>query len=113
VTEGDRRNDDGIGNHFNEFLGLVVAYAKQETLAPIQNLGRYIAYGVAGAVLIAAGAATLTLTVVRVVQAETGRHLTGNLTWVPYLGGVLVAILGGAWAVRGIFRGDKALKERR
>ncbi len=110
---GGKSDDKGMGTHFNELLTLVVAYAKQETLAPIRNLGRYIAWGVAGAILMAAGGAMLTLTAVRVIQTETGSHLKGDLTWVPYLGGVIVAGAGGVWATMRIVRGDRALKDGR
>ncbi len=108
---GGRHEDQGLGTHFNELLALVIAYAKQETVNPIKNLGRYIAWGVAGAILFATGGAMLTLTAVRVVQSETGRHLHGNLTWVPYLGGVIVAGMWTAWAAVRIVKGDRALKE--
>ncbi len=107
---GGKSDDKGMGTHFNELLALVIAYAKQETLAPIKNLGRYVAWGVAGAILLAAGGAMLTLTTVRIIQTETGNHLKGDLTWVPYLGGVLVAGAGGVWATMRIVRGDRALK---
>jgi hypothetical protein len=110
---GGRDDDKGLGTHFNELLGLVVAYAKQETVAPIKNLGRYIAWGVAGAVLLATGGAMLTLTAVRVVQSETGNHLRGNLTWVPYLGGAVLAGAAALWAATRIVRGDRALEETR
>lgn len=114
VGQGRAPSDDkGMGTHFNELLSLVLAYAKQETLVPIKNLGRYIAWGVAGAILFAVGGAMLTLTAVRVVQTETGHHLHGNLTWVPYLGGVVVAGIGGMWATIRIAKGDRALEEGR
>lgn len=103
----DSHDDKGIGTHLNELLGLVVAYAKQETLVPIKNLGRYVAWGVAGAVLIATGGALLTLSAVRVVQTETGHHLRGDLTWVPYMGGAVVAGAGALWAVARILRGTR------
>ncbi len=107
---GGKSDDKGVGTHFNELLTLVLAYAKQETLVPIKNLGRYVAWGVAGAILFATGGAMLTLTAVRVVQTETGNHLRGDLTWVPYLGGVVVAAAGGMWATMRIVKGDRALK---
>lgn len=94
--DGDR--DKGLGRDLNELVSLVIAYAKQETIVPLRNLVRFVAFGVAGSILIAAGGAVLTLTAVRIVQTETGNHLRGNLTWVPYLGGVLVAGAGAAWA---------------
>ena len=107
---GGASDDKGLGTHLNELLGLVVAYAKQETIDPLKSLGRYVAWGVAGAFLFATGGAMLTLTAVRVVQAETGPHLRGNLTWVPYLGGVVVAGAGAVWATMRIVKGDRALK---
>jgi hypothetical protein len=55
----------------------------------------------------------LTLTAVRVVQAETGHHLRGDLTWVPYLAGVVIAGLGAVWATARIVKGDRALGESR
>lgn len=102
-----KEDDKGLGARLNELLGLVLAYAKQETVVPLKALGRYIGFGLAGAVLMAAGGAWLTLTAVRVVQAETGHHLRGELTWVPYVGGILVAAIGAAWAVTRIGRDVK------
>lgn len=108
---GGKNDDGGVGTHFNELLALVIAYAKQETVVPVKKLGRYVAWGVAGAVFLAVGGAMLTLTAVRVVQTETGNHLHGDLTWVPYLGGVVVAGVGAGWAMLRIVKGDRALEE--
>lgn len=102
-----KQDDKGLGTHFSELLGLVIAYAKQETVVPLKNLGRYIGFGLAGAILMAAGGAMATLAAVRLVQVETGRHLHGELTWVPYLGGILVAGVGAAWAATRIGRDVK------
>lgn len=105
-----RKGEDGgkgLGTHVSELVGLVVAYAKQETIGPIRDLGRFVMWGMAGAMLLAAGGAMLTLTVIRVLQEETGNHLRGDLTWVPYMGGVLVAGAGAAWAVTRIVRSAK------
>jgi cytochrome c biogenesis protein CcdA len=96
-----------MGTHLNELLALVVAYAKQETVVPIKNLGRFVAWGAAGALLLAAGGAMLILTAVRVVQSETGGHLHGNLSWVPYTGGLIVAAGGTAWAAMRIVKGER------
>jgi cytochrome c biogenesis protein CcdA len=84
---------------------LVVAYAKQETVDPIRNLGRFIAFGIAGAILMAIGGALAILTVVRIVQTETGPHLRANWTWVPYTGGFVLAIAGMVWALTRINKG--------
>jgi hypothetical protein len=104
---GASDDDKGIGTHLNELLGLVIAYAKQETVVPIKSLGRFVAWGAAGAVLLAAGGTMLILTAVRVVQSETGSHLHGNLSWVPYTGGLIVAAGGVAWAGLRIVRGER------
>jgi hypothetical protein len=103
-TSGGDAHDGGLGTQVNELLGLVIAYAKQETLLPLKNLGRFVAFGVAGILLLAVGGVVLTVTAVRVVQTETGNHLHGELTWVPYMGGVVVAGAGALWATVRIVR---------
>ena len=107
VRGGKKDDDKGLGTHVNELLGLIIAYTKQETVEPIKLLGRYVLWGVLGAIFVAAGGALATLAAVRLVQAETGRHLHGDLTWVPYMGGVLVAGFGAVLAVSRIFRSAK------
>jgi hypothetical protein len=102
-TDGDKP----IGSLASELVAMVIAYVKQETVDPIKSLGRFVAAGVAGAILIAVGGGLLTLAAVRAAQAETGRHLTGNLTWVPYGAGILVAGMGAAWAATRIGKGGK------
>ena len=75
----------------DELRALVVTYLKQETVDPLQRLLRYVLWGVVGSFFYATGTVLLTLAVVRVLQFETYPHLTGSLTWVPYLGGLLFA----------------------
>lgn len=113
MTGGGKKDGGGVGSHFNELLGLVVGYAKQETILPLKNLGRYVLWGIIGIVMFSTGAVFAALAAVRAVEAETGNHLHGDLTWVPYLGGMLVAAIGAVWAASRIIRGDKALKETR
>ena len=110
---GGKKDDGGVGTHFNELLALVIAYAKQETILPLKNLWRYIAWGILGIVMFSTGAVFAVLTAVRVVEAETGNHLHGDLDWVPYVGGMLIAAFGATWAAWRIIKGDKALKETR
>jgi hypothetical protein len=75
-----------------ELRGLVVAYAKQETVDPLKKLVRFVLWGVIGSFFLAVGSLLLTLAAVRVLQSETGSALTGNLSWVPYAGGILFAL---------------------
>lgn len=110
-ADGDPKKGDpgdrSFGGHLNELVTMIVTYAKQETIDPIKGLVRFVAWGVAGALLIAIGGAALTLAVVRLLQTETGPHLRGDLTWVPYMGGALVAVVGIVWSVSRIFKGDR------
>ena len=111
-SEPSRGKDKSFTTLVNELVGLVIAYVKQETLDPIKSLGRFVAFGVAGALLLATGGGLLTLAAVRAVQAETGRHLHGNLTWVPYAGGILVAGIGAGWAASRIGKGAASKSTR-
>lgn len=80
-----------------ELWELATAYAKQETIDPIRGLGRFLGYGLAGAMLLGIGVALLLLSGLRAIQTETGSTFTGNWSWAPYLiavsvGGLLVAL---------------------
>lgn len=67
-----------------DFFELVKAYAKQETLEPLRGAGRWLAFGLAGSVLLVLGGIALTLAMLRVLQEETGSTFTGNLSWAPH-----------------------------
>jgi cytochrome c biogenesis protein CcdA len=104
-TRAGSKGDKSVSTSTNELVSLVVAYAKQETVDPLRNLGRFVAFGIAGAILVATGGLLVILTVVRVLQTETGGHLRGNLSWVPYTGGILLAVLGIGWALSRVNKG--------
>lgn len=81
-----RRHDDkSLPNLASELLDLVRAYAKQETIEPVKGLGRFVAFGVAGSLLLGTGSVLLALAVLRAVQAETGTVFDGNWSFAPYL----------------------------
>lgn len=67
-----------------DFFDLVKDYAKQETLEPLKGAGRWLAFGLAGSVVLILGGIALTLAMLRVLQEETGSTFTGNLSWVPH-----------------------------
>lgn len=77
----------------NELKELTVAYAKQETIDPIKNLGRFVGYGVGGSILLGLGLCLLGLAVLRALQTETGDTFQGNLSFVPYLVAIVVLAL--------------------
>lgn len=99
--------DKSLPNQVTELWELVVAYTKQETVEPIKNLGRFVAFGVVGSLLLAVGLPTLVLATLRAVQAESGDHLTGSLTFVPYLAAAALALLFAGLAAWGISRKKK------
>ncbi len=85
-----------------ELKELVIAYAKQETVDPLKGLGRYVAFGVAGALLLGTGIMFLAIGALRALQGDhRGPHFTGNWSWAPY--GIVVvgalAIAGLSWTV--------------
>lgn len=80
-----------------DIADLVKAYARQETVEPLQGMGRWVGMGVAGSLLLMLGSISLTLAMLRVLQEETGTTFTGNLSWFPYL-----ATLGAALVIVGL-----------
>jgi hypothetical protein len=110
VIRPESRNGAGaakpVGTLVNEFVSLTVGYAKEQTVDPIRGLGRYLLFGVIGAFMIAIGGGLTALAAIRLVQAETGNHLRGSLTWVPYTSGLIVATVGAGLAA---FRIRKSL----
>src|SRR6266852_1681020 len=79
-----------------ELRDLVVAYVRQETVTPLKSLGRYILFGVAGALLIGVGVLLLGVGVLRLLQTETGTTFRGDWSWAPYGIVFVVLLIGGA-----------------
>jgi len=73
-----------------ELWELATSYAKQETIDPLKGLGRFLGYGVGGAIALGIGVLLLLLAGLRALQTETGTTFTGNLSWAPYLIAVAV-----------------------
>ena len=98
------KKDKSLPGEAQDLLQLVIGYAKQETLDPVKNLGRWIGFGMGGALLGSLGAVLLLLGGLRLLQTETGSAFDGNLTFIPY---VLVLIVSG-----GIAAGAMKARER-
>lgn len=75
---------------------MLVDYAKQETLGPLQRLARWVGFGLGGVVFISIGLLFFAVAGLRALQTETGSTFTGNWSWAPYLivlAGVLLVTL--------------------
>jgi hypothetical protein len=94
------RHDDSpksIPQVATELWELSTAYAKQETIDPLRGLGRFLGYGVGGAILFGLGTVLLGIAGLRALQTETDSTFTGNLSWIPYL-----IVIAGALALSGL-----------
>jgi hypothetical protein len=95
------RRDVSLGDQVMELKDLVIAYFRQETLDPITSLGRFILWGLLGAVMIGIGVVFLALAALRALETETDGHLDGNWSWVPYLVVFVALVIGGlvSWKI--------------
>lgn len=78
-----------------EIQQMLVTYAKQETVEPLKTLGRYLAFGIAGSLMISLGVFFVGLATLRLMQRF---EVFGGSAWastLPYLGsiGVLLAAI--------------------
>ena len=83
----------------DDVLSLTKAYVKQETLGPLKGAGRWIAFGLAGAITVGMGTVLLMLAILRLTQ----QYMHGAMSWAPY-GITLVVgliIVGVVWFIRG------------
>lgn len=78
-------SDKSIPTLASELLDLVRAYAKQETIVPLKGIGRWLAFGLAGSLLLGTGLVLLAVGALRALQTETGETFDGNWSWAPYL----------------------------
>jgi hypothetical protein len=80
----------GPAEQLTEIKDLVVAYAKQETIDPLKTLGRYLGYGIAGALVIGTGLVFALLALLRGLQQLDVFNPTptdggdGRFSWAPY-----------------------------
>lgn len=104
-----RRDDDheSLPGQAQDLLHLVIGYAKQETIDPIKGLGRFLAFGLAGALVGSVGLVLLLLGALRLLQTETGSTFGGRRTWIPYVLVVIVSAAVAGGALKGRSRGQR------
>jgi hypothetical protein len=93
AAETADRDPKGIPQVATELWEMATTYAKQETIDPLKGLGRFLGYGVGGAIALGVGVVLLLLSGLRALQTETGSTFTGNLSWAPYLIAVALGLV--------------------
>ena len=76
-----------------EIQQMLVSYAKQETVAPLKHLGRYLGFGLAGSLLVFLGTFFTGLGVLRLMQSI---EFFGGSSWastLPYVIAIAVLLL--------------------
>ena len=82
-----------ITETIQDLWDLLVSYARQETIDPLRNIGRYLAFGVGGMIVVTIGVFLLGLSALRALQTQTGDVFSGFWSWVPYI--IVALIFGG------------------
>lgn len=85
-----KQEPKSVSDIARELWELTQGYAKQETIDPLKNLGRYLGFGLAGSIMISVGALLLSLGLLRLLQ--TIDVFDGFWSWAPYL--IVMAVLG-------------------
>ena len=77
------------------------SYIVQETVGPLRGLGRYVLFGLIGAIGVSLGVIFGALGVVRVLQAETDLF-NANWSFVPHVAGAVFLLLAIALLIRAV-----------
>jgi hypothetical protein len=81
----------GLRHAGDDAFQITVDYLKQETIAPLRGLGRFLYMGIAGSFFLAGGILLVLIGILRLLQTETGTALSGDWSWAPY---AIVVVLG-------------------
>ena len=93
-----------------EIQELLVSYAKQETIAPLKQLGRYLGFGLAGSLLMFMGTFFVGLGVLRLMQSI---EVFGGSSWassLPYVIAIAVLMLIVALMALALSRAKKKVR---
>ena len=93
-----------IQRDLEEVRDLFIRYFKEQTIQPLKDLGRFVAFGALGSIFVGFGLVVGLLGVLRMFQ-WLFPVLDGSLSWLPYLIIVILALAVGALVVQRIFAG--------
>ena len=86
-------------NPVNEVVNLIKGYAMQETVEPLKPIGKFVAFGAAGGILMGLGILLMSLAMLRGLQ--TVDFFDGNFSLLAYLAvGLTVLAIAGLLASR-------------
>ena len=91
-----------------DVLDLVKTYVRQETVGPLKGIGRKIAFGSAGALLLGLGVFFLALGLLRLIQTKIPRLAEGTMSLLSY---VIVIVFCLAVTGLAVWRINKIEKE--
>lgn len=80
-----------------DVVNLVKTYARQETVGPLKNAGRWLGMGAAGAFALGVGGVLVLLGLLRLLQTEWDRSARGSLSWLAYV--IVLVVAAGAIAL--------------
>ena len=75
----------------SEVIDLVRAYVRQQTVAPLRGVGRWVAFGLFGGILLVIGLVFLAMGLLRAMQ--TIPALDGGWSFVPYFAVLISSIV--------------------
>jgi hypothetical protein len=81
-----------VQRNLNEVKALSQKYVVEQTIEPLKKLGRYAAFGCLGSLFVGLGSLFGLVGVLRLLQDET-TAFTGDLSWLPYLAVVGLALV--------------------
>lgn len=85
MAANDKATGTGLGEQVSEVIDTVKAYAIQETVDPLRGLGRFVLFGLLGAIFIALGCLLSVMAILRFVQSRHVGGFHGTWSFVPYL----------------------------
>lgn len=97
--------DKHLAELFDEAWALVRTYLDQELARPAKAAGRFVAYGLGGALLGGIGLALVAVGGLRAIQTEGGPTFGGAHSWMPYLMVAASMVLVASVAVLRVARG--------